>query len=160
MDEQIRFTLTDSKGKPHRYLVDLHPPTEGQAIVWALLAAAAEPIGRIAADVITSDEILAALAELRTGEGSTLDDPAALKSVLSRLDFARLGADVRAVLTSKTIDMPELSRALLRYTMRDDKPLDDPNAFNDAYRGNYGELLSALLRIVRENGFFPVSGIF
>lgn len=159
MNEQIVFTLRDAKGKPHRYDVDLHPASEGQVIVWTLIGLAAEPFGRLAADLVTGDEILAALSEMKGGDaGGVLDDPAALAKLLERVDMARIGADVRKALTSG-LNAPELTTQILRYTLRDGTPLDDPQTFSNAYRGNYGELLSALLRIVRENGFFPLSGI-
>lgn len=50
---------------------------------------------------------------------------------------------------------------LMKYTVREGKPLSDGDNFDDAYAGNYDELLSAVIEVVKANNFFTkIIGLF
>lgn len=131
----VEFTLLDDAGNPHGYVVPLHPAVEGQRLMCQILALAAGPL----ADLATAYQ--------RT-DGNGLD---------ADVDLAAVGRQMGAALASDA--PPRLIRDLLRYTARDGKALAQDGGFNDAYTGNYGELLFALWEVVKANRFLPLSRI-
>lgn len=158
------FVIKDAEGVPHRYEMTGHPPIQGQAIMWQLLALGAEPLGRLADLALTSDELLgqvrAALAapapaDAEAAESTTLSD---LAAVAKTLDLARLGRDVKSAILSA--DMPKLTRDVLQFTTRDGASLASDIHFAAAYKRNYGELLQAVWQVVQANRFLPLPGTF
>lgn len=56
-------------------------------------------------------------------------------------------------------DIEGLIDRLVIYCQRDGKPLREPAYFDDAFRGNYAELLELLVKVVELNHFLGVSGL-
>ena len=58
MSEQLppnirAVTITDWDGKPHNYMIVLHAPDEGEALMWQLAAMAGESLGGLMASAIS-----------------------------------------------------------------------------------------------------------
>lgn len=161
--EPIEFALTGADGKPHSYMLNLHPAIEGQIIVWRLIAAGGEPLGRLLSDALSWEDLFGLLvAGIKGGKAEALDrlldDPKALQGLLAKLNLRGIGVDLRAVVLSD-LDVAGLARDTLRHTFRDGVPLDNDTNFDAAFAGNYAEMLRAVFRSVRENGFFALSGM-
>jgi hypothetical protein len=124
-------TIKDVDGNPHEYLITLHPPTEGEILMWQLAELAGESLGGI---------LSAALS------GGSLDLDAGI-------DFSAAGRDVANAL--RRTNMPAFRAALLKHTIRDGKRLDDPMNFNEAYQANYAEIFLAMKEVLQVNRLFP-----
>jgi len=163
-------TLYDWDGKPRKYEVFLHPATEGQELLWDLLAIASEPGGAFVQKLLESGDVLGkvmaafqAHMKPKKKDGDEKDDDdekdAAdqdIADLLSGSNFGSIGSDVRRTLM--TSDMAGLAKKLLAHTLRDGKPLSNEVHFNEAYQGNYGEYLRALLASIEANRFFALLG--
>lgn len=57
---------------------------------------------------------------------------------------------------SRLLPLGDLVRDVLAHTTRDGLDLRADGAFNDAYRGNYGELIAAAVEVVKVNDFLPL----
>lgn len=163
-------TITDAQGTAHTYeVIALHRGSEGMRLAMQLSALAIEPLAKALGPII--GEGLPALKGLLGGEGeldrdqvkaqlaaAVLDNP----DLLDKLDLPGVGQAVQKALLS----VPDATIfAVLRHTNRDGRPLiadgDRPTAdFDAAYRGNYGELLQAVVGVARVNGFFPALSTF
>jgi hypothetical protein len=138
------FDLVDADGRPHTYLVTLHPAEEGARILWALLAVGGEPLGAVLQSALGSVAL----------EGATLESLLDTKlDTLAAVDWSKVGHDLAN--TIRQTDMTGLSRMILRHTVRDGAQLADSTAFNLAFRGNYVELMQAVWRVIRVNRFLP-----
>lgn len=146
MADPITFTLVDADGQPHEYSCRPHPAREGSDIMWRLVALGAEPLGRAAKGLLHTLDA----GNLR----QLMDDPNGLEKIAAAVDFAALGADVRAAL--QATPMSELVHAVLKYTSRDGKGLSNPILFDAAYTRNYGELLRAAWEAVQANRFLSL----
>lgn len=150
------FTLTDGDGAVHQYEVVLHPPTEGQRVMWTLLSHLVAPITGLLGGLVP-------LLELSRGRkiSELLDDPEAMQrfgEVLAEVDFGKLTATLQAALAAPEMD--RLVLQILSRTSRDGAPLANQLQFDEAYAGNYGELLSAVWEVVRANRFLsPPAGL-
>ncbi len=151
------FTLTDAVGNPHDYILTLHPATAGQAVMFQLMALAAEPLGRML-------ETLVGVEDFMTAIDSNLSDAVAgvgdmdLGELLTSIDWAVLGNDIRKVLGDPKCTA--IVKELFRHTLRDAQPMSETMPFDIAYRGNYLEMLNVMWRIIKFNGFFPLTGMF
>ena len=56
--------------------------------------------------------------------------------------------------------LARLGRRLLSLVTRDGQALSNSHTFNTAYRGNYVELYTAIMKVVQENRFLPLPGTF
>ena len=141
----VTFELADHAGQAHSYLCALHDVDEGQRLLWALVAVGGEPLGAL----------LQGAAGRLIAEGTSmadlLDSDAA--ALLGAVDWSALGRNLSTAVARS--DMPGLTRLILKRTRRDGQPLADNTAFNQAYRGNYGELLQALWQVIRANRLLP-----
>jgi hypothetical protein len=139
------FTLSDADGAEHHYQVVLHPPEQGQRILWALVALGGEPLGALLGGVV---------GQLVLGD-KTIGDlvDSSVEDVLGEVDWSAVGRNVSEAV--RRTDMPTLSKALLAHTVRDTKQLRDPTNFGAAYQANYGEMLQALWEIIKANRFLP-----
>ena len=163
--EQQHFVLSG-----HRYEVHLHPPMEGFVIIQGLaslglepLAQAIEgalpPLAKVAQDSATQLTVLRKAAKGGGKDVSLLDVDvdlgSSLEAVLSGLKLGEVGGKLARAF--QQLD-PQLVTRLLAYTNRDGKELihngEHTLAFNAAYRGNYVELMLALVEVARRNGFF------
>lgn len=160
--------LYDWDGKPHKYEVILHKATEGQDVLWMLLAIAAEPGGAFLQKMLEGKDVFGKLmagfrAHLKPksdGDDGTETDAADadIEKILRGADFGSVGQDIRRTLM--TSPMSKLARNLLKNTLRDDKLLGEETHFNEAFTGNWGEYLKALLLSIEANRFFALLGIF
>ena len=130
----------------HAYDVTLHATRDGLKIVRALGRVLAGPLG---AAVETAAKGAGGAAGLLSaiGEGRWSD---------LNIDLSDVGDKIGDAIER----LPEdIERQILAHTLRDGKPLvakDQYTAtFDAAYQGNYGELLEALMRVVKLNGFIP-----
>lgn len=169
--EQQTFTLNG-----HRYEVLLHPPMEGFIILQGLAGLGLEPIAqvvegalpplvKVAQDTATQLQVLQIAAKQDARDGREprnatlldvdLDLGGVLKEVLGGLQLAEVGAKMARAF--RDLD-PSMVARLLAYTNRDGKPMvsggETTLDFNAAYRGNYAELMLALVEVARRNGFF------
>lgn len=128
------FTLTDALGNEHSYEVALHPATQGEPIMWALVALGVEPIAAALAKVDGAGGLL----DLNLGDLNLTGSADALAKAIARAD------------------LPDLRQRILAHTTRDGRPLKDRPHFDAAYQGNYGELARALWEVVKLNRFLPL----
>lgn len=159
--------IYDGDGEPHRYEIILHPATEGQDLLWELLAIAMQPGGAFVQALIEGDGLDTLISAIRAhmGAGDDGDEDAEdeadaadidIVEILRGANFGTIGGDIqRTIMSTK---MSPLARRLLAHTLRDDKPLDNDVHFNEAFTGNYGEYLRALLAAIDVNGFFALLG--
>lgn len=156
MPRTVRFTVKDREGVSHAYDCTLHPATEGQKVMWQLVALCAAPLaGAVKGLLPLIDQVKG-----QGGLAGLLDSSTAidqLKGGLASIDFAAIGEDVKRSLL--TAPMEKLVEEVLSRTLRDDKPLATRGTFDDAYSGNYGELLSALWEVVKANRFLSLPGM-
>lgn len=143
------FTLQDGEGRQHEYEVQLHPPTEGMEIMWQLIALGAGPLGSAIKGFLTN----------AAGGGTfslrgMMDDPEGLSKLAGAVDFAAVGNDIAAAVMKA--NRAALVRAILCKTSRDGKRLESVLAFDEAFVGNYGELIRAIWEVVRANRFLSL----
>ena len=131
MRAPLTFTLVDIEGNPHEYLVPLFRVEQGAKLAGRLLACVSGPF--------TSIGVAAAM-----GSGSTVDSNSTADQV--RQTFLS-GAPADLLLD------------LVRGATRDSKLLSTPLAMDDAYAGNYLELVEAAWEIIQGNGLLPLSRI-
>lgn len=146
----VEFVLDDAKGNPHKYTVQLHPTNEGQEILWTIIALGGEPLASLLQGV--AGPVIEGLID--GGLATALDNPDLLKEALASIDWSATGHAIARSL--RTTNMPKLTRALFRFTYRDGAHLRDPGAFNVAYQANYGEMLTALGKVIGANRFLPL----
>ena len=149
------FTLADADQRVHTYECTLHPATEGQQILWALVGLASGPLANLLKAAVP-------LLDLFKGRNvaAVLEDPAALDSLkasLGGLDFGSIGQSLRLALASAS--MPDLVASILSKTTRDGKALSGRIAFDEAYTGNYRELGAAVWEVVKANRFLSLLGM-
>lgn len=155
MPRIVSFTAKDREGVSHLYSCTLHPATEGQLVMWQLVAMGTVPMaGALKGLLPLLDEVKGRKLT------SLLDDPelfATIRAGLMGIDFAAIGEDVKRSLL--TTAMGPLVAEVLSRTMRDDRPLSNRTAFDEAYSGNYAELMMALWEVVLANRFLPLPGM-
>jgi hypothetical protein len=128
------FVVRDVDGQPHSYHLHFHPTSEGQVLMFELIAMVAPPGSALAAALLG-------------GDGLDVD--------LTAVDWTATGREIQAVLGAKAT--PEMTHRLLAYTVRDNIPI--PSCFDMVYRANYGELLGALWEVIKANRFFSLPGM-
>lgn len=146
------FSLDDADGNAHAYDIEPHAADEGQGIVFRIMALGAEPLGSIIQAVATAGEIRDMIADKMEEGGIDAVLEIDYLSVLATVDFTRLGKAVKEVLA--TGEAPDLVRAVLKHTRRDDIPLDKDGNFGRAFQANYGEMLAAAYYSIKVNRFF------
>lgn len=124
------FELTDAEGKRHTYKVELHPGGEGYALSLELTRLGLPLLGK-------------AVTLLEGGDEDDIDIDAATEVAAKVLG---------------SIDGPELTRRILKHTLRDDVPVEA--VFDTFARGNYAEVYQAIGQVIAANRFFPVPTTF
>jgi hypothetical protein len=173
-------TLYDYDGKPHKYEVIPHPATEGQEVLWALLAIAAEPGGAALQKLVEAEGMVdRAMVAFRVYMTAAKDDEADGKAgseevaeakkekdaadadiaeFLRGTNFGSVGADVRKVIM--TTPMGNLAQKILAHTLRNGRPLSEQLHFDEAFTANWGEYFRALHLAIKVNRFFVLLDIF
>ena len=141
------FTLEDADGKPHRYEVQPHPPTEGTNIMLALIAFGAEPFAAVVSSAFAVEDFFAGGATL--GDALDLD----VEGLVGKLDWSRVGADLKKSILS--MPLGSMIRDILARTWRDGSPLSNDVHYNAAYTRNYLEQMRAVWEVANVNRFFP-----
>ncbi|MEN0065935.1 MAG: hypothetical protein AAGA48_27590 [Myxococcota bacterium] len=139
------FTLVDSQGTEHAYLVVMHPGGEGMDIVAELLAVGIGPIVEAIGVFVGSDGIQSLI-------GGDSEAAEAALEAFAQLDLSRVASETRAVLVTGRV--PQLLRKVLARTQRDGRPLKESRHYDAAWRGNYAEALMAAWRVIEINDFF------
>jgi hypothetical protein len=134
--QETTFTLEGADGEKHTYDVALHPGLEGSQIALRLYTMAGEPLGELVQTFAQSDDL--------DGE----DDAGEL---LSEVDMSSVVSNIRDAIMS--LDSEAFLLEVLKYTDRDGQPLKKEINFDEAYRGNYGELWQAVWKVIEANGF-------
>lgn len=117
----------------HEYQVTLHPTRQGLPISLRLMGLGAGALTQVLAKALGDD-----------GEGVDLEG----------VDWGAVGSDLAAFLADD--GTPQLLRDVLAFTTRDGKSLGADVVFDEAFRGNYVEILQAAAEVCRINGFFPL----
>ena len=162
------FTINDNDGKPHEYVLALHPALRGLAISAQLMSIGVEPLATLA-DAAISGEKLSALLLDALGTPEPGDKPMALSeqaealiedvdlvALLSDLDLPRVAVAVRSAISG--VNLAALAPEILSECQRDGITLK-PAAIDLAYAGNYVELLTACWRVIQVNRFLSLAGI-
>lgn len=136
--DPITFQLPDADGRLHDYEVTPHMTTEGTPLMLSVLSTASEPISRLVA------------AYMKTQDTVSFEDD--LGDILGRLDLSKIGTDLKATLAGLDADV---LKKFFAHTRRDGKALHLITEYDKAYQGNWGEWMSALKEIVQANGFVP-----
>lgn len=127
------FQAKDHAGNTHEYSALLVPADDGFELSLELVAALGEPL-------------FAALGGLGEDDGDEDD-----------MDLSALGPALKGIEPKK---LARLGRRLLSLVTRDGQALSNSHTFNTAYRGNYVELYTAIMKVVQENRFLPLPGTF
>lgn len=89
------------------------------------------------------------LAGIQLGEAGSIMDASI------QFDGGKLAQAIIAALNPKDLD--DLCLALFESTHRDERPLNS-TGFDEAFAGNYGEILQAIAFVIETNGFFGMTG--
>lgn len=143
----LDFTLQDSKGESHEYVMRQHPTGAGLAVVDALIQAGLGALIEVLFGSINLPQNFESLsAEERT---------AVLADLTNKVD--------RELLVGQFLDglgraggFSKLAPMLLQYTHRDGKALSDNLVFAVAYQGNYGEMIAAARKALEHNAFLAL----
>jgi len=161
-DRIINVTIDDAEGRPHQYAIVLMEPEHGMAVMMRLYAMAAGPLGEALRGAMSEvDSLLSGVLDGSPTVTELLDDPKAASSlvgVLQAIDLGAVGKDVQMMLVDPQVDTAGLVRTMLAEVRRDNQRLGDSVAFNEAFRGNYFEMMKAAWEVVKANRFFPAFG--
>jgi len=149
------FVLKDANGEEHAYEVILHGARAGRPIHFALMRMSARPLLEALEQVAKSGELMDALfSDKGDAAAALMGDPQAM---IEKLNLGGLGSKISTALASE--DLENLSDLIFAHTRRDKTALSDGVVFDLAYQANYGEMLLALIKVIRLNRFLPLPGI-
>ena len=153
------FTIKDADGKPHRYDVMPHTPTDGFSVCSRVAAAVIDPMAGTGLSVLAKTVPAALKRGSKPGGGfdmgAVIDDPELMEG-LAELDFSTTGPALQRAV--ERMDL-KLVQDILRYTNRDGKDLSSGVNFDTAYARNYTELFVAAWKVGNFNRFFgPLDG--
>jgi hypothetical protein len=144
---QVTFSLKGADGKDHSYVCQPHPAGEGTSLMLDLMGIAGEPLARI-----IESKGAELIEQFLSGE-VTLDSD--ISALVQGVEWSQLARDMRSAIAAT--GGAKLFIELLKYTHRDGMPLNAAG-YDIAYQQNYGELLQAVARVVKENGFLGFIG--
>jgi len=140
MRQEHTTIINDCDGTKHTYELLQHPATKGLILFQRILSSVAHPLGAL----VSAFQKSGSLPDSFEGEAMVkllLDDG---------LDAQVLGV-AADLMIQKVGDNMDLFHELLRYTTRDGMALSDQSVFDEAYQGNYGELMQAISWSVKIN---------
>jgi hypothetical protein len=141
------FTVEDANGEKHRYVGSLHKPTtDGIQISLQLAGLGLQPL--IAGVKGILKESGGDIEKLIDSDVSTLLEKLDVDTVLEKLQPALLSDQ-----------LPGLPHRLMKEWTRDAKDLSNEIVFNECYRGNYLELIKAMIEVIKVNRFLPLPSI-
>jgi len=130
MRNEVSETINDDEGNPHSYVCIQHGAREGFTLLPRISTVVSGPLGQLAEASGGSD-----------GDTSLLDaqiSGTAVAEALSKLSEALVAEGGVQLLLD-----------VLKYTTRDGQKVEA--VFDQAYQGNYGELLSAVIFAMKAN---------
>lgn len=139
MNEPIKKTFSIGE---NQYTTQLIPADEAWPLACEILALGAEPLARVLGTWIAAEDSL-------QESGASVEG---LQEALAQVDWTSIGGDVAEALRFLAKNKPLMKRLLVT-TWRNNKHLDHPDVFNEAFTGNYKELFLCLKEVVRLNGF-------
>lgn len=155
-DRVQQVTIEDSAGKPHVYTIPLVGVDAGLSIMLRVYALAAGPAGEAV------NGVMKGLDKLTDGDDLTmanlLDNPTVvsrLVEVVQGIDFGSVGRDLGEHLVSPRTDAKRLVLDILADVRRDGERLGDVGVMDQAYPGNWFELVKALGHAMVVNRFIP-----
>jgi len=157
-----RFTLTDANGEPHEYIVgQKHDPLtggrgpSGLRMVNHVARTAGTPVAELL-NTHVGTALAFMLEQSDAGGGVTLGEllDELDADTLESLDFELPSAWGAFCEAMEHVDIEAFLPQLLWHTRRDGNRLAEEDHFNEAYSGNYMEMLKAAYRVARINGFF------
>lgn len=139
------FTVQDDYGDSHEYFVQMHGAREGWRLAMRILKLAGRAFG-MALDV-TPTKTPDAIRKLKDAadEAGLLD---------AEIDGEALGKALSDVAAEILAD-DSLLFDVLKHTTRDNKDLTNVAVFDSAFQGNYGELITAVVHVLKAN-FAPL----
>lgn len=158
------FSLKDAEGNDHEYVVMLHPAHEGDSLAWRIQGLGVAPLVEAIKGLAQAPEVQALAGAMRgdtdaeTPAEVMTDAGAGLFAALGDIDVTPLASSLQSVMAHP--DLPKLAREIMKHTARDRQKLGMDTAWSTAYRGNYGEMMLAVARVIQLNDFFPVARLF
>jgi len=134
-----RVKIKDDYGGEHDYLIIAHPSGKGWPLLLRLLK-----VGGKAFNVTVSgspSKVAAELGEMIDKYKSMMETEVS-KSGIGNLVFS-LAADL--------LESPEIVSGLFAHTARDRGDLSRPDDFDSAFQANYGELVFAIVEVIKLN---------
>lgn len=139
--------------------------------MWQLISLGLEPVATGLSNLLKREALLAVfgglgmLDEEGAGDGANLtieallDRPLpdlieAIGAVAEPVKLGEVAGSLRSALAR--VDASKLTREILRFAVRNGKPLSNDAHFAEAFRRNYGEMLAAAWEVVRYNRFLPL----
>lgn len=144
MRAPLEFTVLDNQGKPHNYVVSLFPAEEGIRLLGEVMGIVSGPLATVAGAAAGA-----------ISEGGKLSD--VLERELGSLDTEAIANQLRTTFMSGAPS--KLMLRLVTGATRDNQPLRSSSALDDAYAGNYVELVRAAWKIAEGNGLSPLAFI-
>lgn len=144
---QNAFELNDAQGKAHQYVIIPHGWEDGLDVVDALLDIGLGPV----AELLYAQAMEAAkVANKSDAPGANID----MSAMLKNFDRKEAVKSIRDGLRTSG-GMKRLAPLLLKNTHRDGQPLTQSQLMG-VYPQNWGELRSALMKVMEVNGFFEL----
>jgi len=143
--EPVEFVLKDDEGESVAYSVVLHPGSEALTLLWSIAQAGAQPLARLLEGNLG-----------RIIEAMTSEQNVELAELVDELDLRLSDAvkDVFGIIQAAGAD--RLIREFLSHTYRNGVSLKGTKAFDDAYTANYGEMIEAVVKVVKANRFLAL----
>lgn len=138
MRAPLKFTLTDADGDAHDYIAPLFRADDGVQMVGRILGICSGPLATVAG----------AAASAIAGGGKLSD---VLEQELGGIDTEGVANQLRVTFMSGA--PAALLIDLVKPATRDGQKLAQARARDDAYAGNYLELLQAAWKVAEGNGF-------
>lgn len=155
---QHRFTLHDTHGKPHQYMIQEFNAQEGLELMCVLGGLGVPALAGTVSVGLRSPELLDAGLDVIEGRADgvvTSADREQFSEMTASVDLAPAAREFALALLSGKV--PGLVQRLMESVFRDGAPMSDAAHFNAAYRANYAELMKAAVEVCRRNGFFLIS---
>ncbi len=157
------FTLTDKSGDEHQYVVALHNAEAGHDIAWKLQGMGMPALVGVVKAMAAAEGVQEMAAAMQgQGDGETTSREliagaaGGFVEAMSKMDTSELSSALENLFGHS--EMPGLAKRILENTSRDGQPLKVGYAL--AYRGNYGEMMQAVVKVALLNDFFPVARLF
>ena len=143
-----KATLHDIEGKPIEYTTHMYGSEDAIVLFGEVLPMVSESLGKLAAGAGVEPSDLLSIFAASDDKGIT----ERLMKLEFAPDFVGLG-NVLPLLVGhiQKNGGPSFIKRILAFTTRDGSSLGNKGNFNDAYQGNYGELIAAVVWVIKVN---------